>query len=122
MCLRSRNPLKFWKNGIYASVTDRNYWGDWMPLCTSNSMYLKRDIYSEDDGYLYDGKDKRGLGFAYVLKPVPALCKTPEEREQLRFAMERKKRAFNNVKSFLKDIKEISVEEMYENYKTAYRN
>jgi hypothetical protein len=44
-----------------------------MPLCTSNSMYLKRDIYSEDDGFLYDGNDQRGLGFAYVLKPVPAL-------------------------------------------------
>ena len=62
------------------------------------------------------------MGFAYVLKPVPPLRKTAEEREQLSFVMERKKQAFNNVKSFLKDIKGISVEEMYENYKTAYKN
>ncbi|MCD7879441.1 MAG: hypothetical protein LUG16_05865 [Candidatus Gastranaerophilales bacterium] len=60
------------------------------------------------------------MGFAYVLKPTPALCKTPEEREQLKFAMERKKRAFNNTKSFLKDLREISMEEICENYKTAY--
>lgn len=122
LCLRSKHPLKFGKNGIYDSVTDRHYWGDWMPLCTSNSMYLKRDIYSEDDGFLYDGNDQRGLGFAYVLKPVPALWKTQEEREQLRLAIERKKRAFNNVKSFLKDLKEIPIEEQVENYKAAYKN
>lgn len=122
LCLRSKHPLKFGKNGIYDSVTDRHYWGDWMPLCTSNSMYLKRDIYSEDDGFLYDGNDQRGLGFAYVLKPVPALWKTQEEREQLRLAIERKKRAFNNVKSFLKDLKEIPIEEQVENYKAACRN
>lgn len=120
MCLRSKNPLKFGKNEIYDSVTNRYYWGDWMSLCTSSSMYLKRDIYSEDGGYLYDGEDKRGLGFAYVLKPVPALCKTPEEREQLRFAMERKKRAFNNIKSFLKNLKGIPIEEQLENYKAVY--
>lgn len=53
---------------------------------------------------------------------MPALWKTPEEREQLKLAMELKKRAFNNAKSFLKDLKEIPLEEMYENYKTAYRN
>ncbi len=76
MCLRTKNPLKYGKNGIYDSVTDRHYWGDWLPMCISSSMYLKRDIYSEDDGYLYDGDDQRGLGFAYILKPVPALCKT----------------------------------------------
>lgn len=122
MCLRSKNPLKFGKNGIYDSVTDRHYWGDWMPLCTSSSMYLKRDIYSEDDGCLYDCDSQLRLGFAYVLKPAPALWKTPEEREQLKFAMERKKRALNNAKSFLKDLKEIPMEEIYENYKTAYSN
>lgn len=122
MCLRSKKPLKYGKNGIYDSVTGRHYWGDWMPLCTSSSMYLKRDIYSEDDGYLYDGDDQSGLGFAYVLKPVPALWKTPEEREQVSFAMERKKRAYNNTKSFLKDLKEIPIEEQVENYKAACRN
>lgn len=122
MCLISRNPLKFGKNGIHDSVTNKHYWGDWMPLSTSSSMYLRRDIYSEDDGCLYDGDNQRLLGYAYVLKPVPALWKTPEERELLRLDMERKKRAFNNAKSFIKDLNEIPLEEIYENYEAAYRN
>lgn len=120
MCLRSKNPLKFGKNGICDSVTNRHYWSDWMQLCTSNSMYLKRDIYSEDDGCLYDGDSQRRLGAAYVLKFVPALCSTPEDFELLREEMARKKRALNNAKSFLKDLKEIPLEEIYENYEAVY--
>lgn len=120
LCLRSKNPLKYGKNGIYDSVTNRHYWEDWLPMCTSDSMYLRRDIYSEDDGFLYDGVAQRGLGFVYVLQPAPALWETEEEREQLSFAMERKKRTFNNVKSFLKNLKGIPIEEQLENYKAVY--
>jgi hypothetical protein len=36
--------------------------------------------------------------------------------------MKRKKLAFNNVKSFLNDLKEIPIEEQVENYKAAYGN
>ena len=43
MCLRSKKPLKYGKNGIYDSVTERTYYGGWMPLCTSKSMYLNID-------------------------------------------------------------------------------
>jgi len=120
MCLRSKNPLKYGKNGIYDSVTKRTYWGDWMPLCTSRSMYLRRDIYSEDDGFLYDGEDQRGLHYAYVLNAVPALWKTKEERELVRIAMERKKRALKNTKSFLEGLKVIPFEQQCEDYKTVY--
>ena len=102
MCLRSKKPLKYGKNGIYDSVTERTYYGDWMPLCTSKSMYLKRDIYSEDDGFLYDGEDQRGLDYAYILPYSPALWKTPEQRELVRQAMERKKRAWKIQNLFLK--------------------
>lgn len=49
MCLRSKNPLKYGKNWIYDSVTERTYTGDWMPLCTSKSMYLKRDKKVKED-------------------------------------------------------------------------
>ena len=120
MCLRSKNPLKYGKNGIYDSVTERTYTGDWMPLCTSKSMYLKRDIYSEDDGFLYDGEDQSGLGYAYILQPVPALWRTPEDREKLRQALAWKKRAFKNTKSFLKGLKRIPIEQKCENYKMAF--
>ena len=120
MCLRSKNPLKYGRNGIYYSVTDRTYTGDWMPLCTSKSMYLRRDIYSEDDGFLYDGEDQRGLGSAFILPSVPALWQTPEDREKLRQAFAWKKRALKLTKSFLKDIKMIPMDQQCEDYKTAY--
>lgn len=120
MCLRSKKPLKYGKNGIYDSVTERTYYGDWMPLCTSKSMYLKRDIYSEDDGFLYDGEDQRGLDYAYILPYSPALWKTPEQRELVRQAMERKKRAWKNTKSFLKDLERIPFAEKCENYKAVF--
>lgn len=105
MCLKSKKPLKYGKNGIYDSVTERTYYGDWMPLCTSKSMYLKRDIYSEDDGCLYDGENQKFLGEAYVLKPASALWKTPEEQEQVKIAIERKRRAIKILNLFLKELK-----------------
>jgi len=120
MCLRTSKPIKYQKNGIYDTVTKRNYWGDWMPLCTSKSMYLKRDIYSEDDGCLYDGENQKLLGEAYVLKPASALWKTPEEREQVKIAIERKRRAIKNTKSFLEGIEKIPLEEQCENYKAVF--
>ena len=120
MCLRTKKPIKYQKNGIYDSVTNRHYWGDWMLLCTSKSMYLKRDIYSEDDGFLYDGEDQRGLGSAYVLKAVPALWKTEEERELVKQEIARKKRALKNTHSFLAGIDKIPFEEQVENYKAVY--
>ena len=120
MCLRSRNPLKYSRNGIYDSVTDRTYTSDWMPLCTSKSMYLRRDIYSEDDGFLYDGEDQRGLGAAFILPSVPALWQTPEDREKLRQAFAWKKRALKLTKSFLNGLKIIPIEQQCEDYKTAY--
>ena len=120
MCLRTSKPIKYQKNGIYDTVTNRHYWGDWLPLCTSKSMYLKRDIYSEDDGFLYDGEDQRGLDYAYILPYSPALWKTPEQRELVRQAMERKKRAWKNTKSFLEGIEKIPLEEQCENYKAVF--
>ena len=120
MCLRTSKPIKYQKNGIYDSVTERTYYGDWMPLCTSKSMYLKRDIYSEDDGFLYDGEDQRGLDYAYILPYSPALWKTLEQRELVRQAMERKKRAWKNTKSFLKDLERIPFAEKCENYKAVF--
>ena len=120
MCLRTSKPIKYQKNGIYDTVTNRHYWGDWLPLCTSKSMYLKRDIYSEDDGCLYDGENQKFLGEAYVLKPASALWKTPEEREQVKIAIERKRRAIKNTKSFLEGIEKIPLEEQCENYKAAF--
>ena len=120
MCLRTSKPIKYQKNGIYDTVTNRHYWGDWLPLCTSKSMYLKRDIYSEDDGCLYDGENQKFLGEAYVLKPASALWKTPEEREQVKIAIERKRRAIKNTKSFLEGIEKIPLEEQCENYKAVF--
>ena len=120
MCLRTSKPIKYQKNGIYDTVTNRHYWGDWLPLCTSKSMYLKRDIYSEDDGCLYDGENQKLLGEAYVLKPASALWKTSEEQEQVKIAIERKKRAIKNTKSFLEGIEKIPLEEQCENYKAVF--
>ena len=81
---------------------------------------MKRDIYSEDDGFLYDGEDQRGLGSAYVLKAVPALWKTEEERELVKQEIARKKRALKNTHSFLAGIDKIPFEEQVENYKAVY--
>ena len=83
-------------------------------------MYLKRDIYSEDEGFLYDGEDQRGLDYAYILPSVPALWRTPEDREKLRQAFAWKKRALKNTKAFLEGLEMIPFEEQCENYKVAY--
>ena len=120
MCLRSKNPLKIGRNGIFDSVTQRWYWGDWISFCTSRTMYLKRDIFSKDNGYLYDSKDGRGLGEVYIFPSVPALCRTPEDFELLREAMAIKKRALKNTNSFLAGLKDIPFEEQVENYKIVY--
>ena len=120
LCLRSKKPLKIGKNGIFDSVTQRWYWGDWISFCTSKKMYLKRDIFSKDNGYLYDGIDQRGLGEVYIFPSVPALCRTPEDFELLRQAMAIKKRALKNTKSFLVGLRDIPFEEQLENYKIVY--
>lgn len=50
----------------------------------------------------------------------PALWKTPEQRELVRQAMERKKRAWKNTKSFLEGIEKKPLEEQCENYKAVF--
>ena len=119
LCMCNENPVKVGRNGVYDSFTGKNYWGEWMFNYIGGNVYIRRDIYSDDIGYVMSAKDRSGIGYVEVLPKVAALWRTKDEREVLRKEMARRKKMLKVARSYVK-VQEISIGEKVENYIRAY--
>ena len=121
LCMRNENPVQVGRNGVFDSFTGKSYWGDWMFRYVGGNVYIRRDIYSDDIGYVISAKDQRGIGYVEVLPSVSALWRTKDEREVLRKEMEHKRKMLKIAKSYL-PTREITIEEIVRNYQRAYNS
>jgi len=110
-CMRTSREKSIGKNGVKDTELDCHYWADWMAGCRGEKVYLRRDINSYQEAYVFKAKDDEFLGIAYIAERVPALVRTDVERKQLKEAMARKKRAKKLEKACFEAKNEIPYED-----------
>ena len=85
-------------------------------------VFFRRDIYSDDDIAVYEAHNEKFFDFARYIPPTPALAKNLEDKAIVQDSIKRKRRVLKQVKSYLKGLKEIPIEEKLGNYKVAYES
>ena len=113
--MRTEKAVKIGRNGVYDSQFDVTYWDEWMIFEKGRKVFIRRDIEDNEEALIYDDKTWKLLGKGTILQPIPFLARTPEEREILRNALERKNREKKIIKSFIKSKFNPSNEDIVEN-------
>ena len=114
-CMKTERAVKIGRNGVYDSQLDVTYWDEWMIFEKGRKVFIRRDIEDNEEALIYDDKTWKLLGKGTILQPIPFLARTPEEREILRNALERKNREQKIIKSFIKSKFNPSNEDIVEN-------
>lgn len=92
-CMRTSRPVSIMRNGILDSELGVRYWAEWMSGMKGKDtkVYLRRDIKSYQEAWVFRAEDDEYLGRASIGETVAAIVKTDVEKKQLREAMARKK-------------------------------
>ena len=114
--------IEIGRNGIYDSITGKTYWSKKVGLSTGKKVFFRRDIYSDDDIAVYEAHNEKFYDFARHIPLTPALAKNLEDKAIVQDSIKRKRWVLKQVKSYLKGLKEISIEEKLENYKAVYES
>jgi hypothetical protein len=86
LCTRTSKPLTIGRNGPRDGALKITYWAEWMQRMKGEKVYLRRDSNHFEEAWVFDLAD-RFIGKASLVRPVPALAKTPVEKAQLSAAM-----------------------------------
>lgn len=118
-CMRTSTVKTIGRNGVKDSEFDCHYWDEWMAGCKGMKVYLRRDVKSWQDAWVFNAENDEFMGRAEMTGRVPALARTEVEKAQLKQAMEAKNSAAKREKAFLKDIREISHVEKLSSFQTG---
>ncbi|MBR2525889.1 DDE-type integrase/transposase/recombinase [bacterium] len=121
-CSRTSNTYTISKNGVKDGKLQTTYWADWMIRKKGMKVYLRRDIKNYKEAWVFNAENDEFIGKAEAFKSVAALYAPEVSKEEFEAAMATKKRNIKLAKSYIKQNKEISVEEKYKNYETAYQS
>ena len=121
-CSRASNTYTISKNGVKDGKLQTTYWADWMIHKKGTKVYLRRDIKNYKEAWVFNAKNDEFIGKAEAFKSVAALYAPEVSKEEFETAMATKKRNIKLAKSYIKQNKEISAEEKYKNYETAYQS
>ena len=121
-CSRTSNTYTISKNGVKDGKLQTTYWADWMIHKKGMKVYLRRDIKNYKEAWVFNAENDEFIGKAEAFKSVAALYAPEVSKEEFEAAMATKKRNIKVAKSYIKQNKEISAEEKYKNYETAYQS
>ena len=119
-CMRTSKNYTIVRNGIKDHELGITYWADWMVSKTRLKVYLRRDIQNYKEAWVFNAENNEFLGKATAVKAVAALHADEISKEAFKEAMAIKKRSLKIAKSYIKQTREISIEEKCANYKAAY--
>ena len=119
-CMRTSKTFTVGRNGIRDNEFGIFYWSDWMIAKTGLKVYLRRDAQNYKEAWAFRADNDEFVGKVTAVKAVAALNADTISKEEFQDAMAIKKRNLKVAKSYIKQTREISIEEKYENYKTAY--
>ena len=118
-CMRTSKTFTVGRNGIRDNEFGIFYWSDWMIAKTGLKVYLRRDTQNYKEAWAFRADNDEFVGKVTAVKAVVALNADTVSKEEFQDAMAIKKRNLKVAKSYIKQTREISIEEKYENYKTA---
>ena len=119
-CMRTSRTFTIGRNGIKDNELGITYWADWMISKTGLKVYLRRDIQNYKEAWAFRADNEEFVGKVTAVRAVAALHAETVSKEEFKEAMSIKKRNLKVAKSYIKQTREISLEEKCENYKTAY--
>ena len=119
-CTRTSKDYTIRRNGIKDNQLGITYWADWMISHTGLKVYLRRDIQNYKIAWVFRADNNAFVGKATAVKAVAALHADEVSKEAFKEAMSIKKRSLKIAKSYIKQTREISIEEKCANYKAAY--
>ena len=121
-CTRTSKDYTIRRNGIKDNQLGITYWADWMISHTGLKVYLRRDIQNYKIAWVFRADNNAFVGKVTAVKAVAALHADEVSKEAFKEAMSIKKRSLKIAKSYIKQTREISIEEKCANYKAAYAN
>ena len=119
-CMRTSKNFTIGRNGIKDSEFGITYWADWMMSKTGLKVYLRRDVQNYKEAWVFRADNEEFVGKVTAVKAVAALHANEISKEEFKEAMAAKKRHLNVAKSYIKQNREIGLEEICDNYKIAY--
>lgn len=119
-CMRTSRTFTIGRNGIKDNELGITYWADWMISKTGLKVYLRRDIQNYKEAWAFRADNEEFVGKVTSVRAVAALHAETVSKDEFKEAMSIKKRNLKITKSYIKQTREISLEEKCENYKTAY--
>lgn len=119
-CMRTSRNFTIGRNGIQDRQLGITYWADWMIARTGLKIYLRRDVQDYKDAWAFKADNDEFVGTVKAVKAVAALHADKVSKEEFKEALSIKKRNLKITKAYIKQTREIPLEEQYENYKAAY--
>lgn len=119
-CMRTSKDYKVGRNGIKDNALGITYWADWMIPNYNLKVYLRRDPSNFKEAWVFKSSNSEFIGTASAVEAVAALHADKISKEEFKTAMAIKKRNLKITKSYIKQTREIPIEEQCENYKLAY--
>lgn len=121
-CMRTSRNFTIGRNGIQDKQLGITYWADWMIARTGLKVYLRRDVQDYKEAWAFRADNDEFVGTVKAVKAVAALHADKVSKEEFKEALSIKKRNLKITKAYIKQTREISLEEQYENYKAAYNS
>lgn len=119
-CMRTSKNFTIGRNGIKDSECGVTYWSDWMISKTGIKVYLRRDIGNYKEAWAFNADNDEFIGKVSAVQAVAALYADKVSKEEFKSAIAIKKRNLKIAKAYIKQNREISIEEQCENYKVAF--
>lgn len=119
-CMRTSRNFTIGRNGIQDRQLGITYWADWMITRTGLKVYLRRDVQDYKEAWAFKADNDEFVGTVKAVKAVAALHADKVSKEEFKEALSIKKRNLKITKAYIKQTREIPLEEQYENYKAAY--
>lgn len=119
-CMRTSRNFTIGQNGIQDRQLGITYWADWMITRSGLKVYLRRDVQDYKEAWAFKAYNDEFVGTVKAVKAVAALHADKVSKEEFKEALSIKKRNLKITKAYIKQVREIPLEEQYENYKAAY--
>jgi putative transposase len=101
-CTRTSKEVTIGKNGVRDSQIGCYYWNEAMSGLKGTRVYLRRDIRSYQEAWVFRAESDEFLCKASIGETAAALCRTDIEKSQLKNLMSQKKQAEKITKAFIK--------------------
>ena len=119
-CMRTSRNFTIGRNGIQDRQLGITYWADWMIARTGLKVYLRRDVQDYKEAWAFKADNDEFVGTVKAVKAVAALHADKVSKEEFKEALSIKKWNLKITKAYIRQTREIPLDEQYENYKAAY--